>query len=50
MGAKPLFCLPNNQMRIFYFLKISMKEIRNRDKERKIQREWSTFLMKGVNL
>src|SRR6218665_2298206 len=49
MGAKPLFCPPNNQRRIFHFCKENMKESRNRDKERKIQRKGSKFCMKGVN-
>src|SRR6218665_2638498 len=36
---------------MFYFsyLKKNMKESRNRDKEGKIQRKGSKFLMKGVN-
>src|SRR6218665_1023227 len=38
MGAKPLFCPPNNQTRIFLFCllkKINIKESRNRDNNTK---------------
>jgi len=47
MGGKPPFLPPPNQTRILkkiYLKKINMKESRNRDKERKIQRKGSTFL------
>src|SRR6218665_705050 len=47
MRGKTPFLPPNNQMRISrknLFKKINMKESRNREKERKIQRKGSKFV------
>ena len=51
-GAKHLFWPPpiiRREFFIFLFKKENMKESRNRDKEREIQRKGSKFWMKGVN-